>query len=99
MTEKNNDQENNIPAVQKWIAILWPSFLVAGIETIVFFTLFDPQNVFAEYEVSRIGAYSIGFLLFWVFAILPSILTMYFARPCRPCSPCADQDSQVSGTK
>lgn len=96
MTEKNNDQKNNIPAVQKWIAILWPSFLVAGIETIVFFTLFDPQYVFAEYEVSRTGAYSIGFLLFWAFAILPSILTMYFARPCRPC---ADEHAQVSGTK
>ena len=96
MDEKNNNQDNNIPAVQKWIAILWPSFLVGGIETIVFFTLFDPQYVFAEYEISRTGAYSVGFILFWVFAILPSILTMYFARPCRPCN---DHGDQVSSTK
>ena len=82
--ESNQDQE--IPTVQKWIAVLWPSFLVAGVETIVFFTLFDPQYVFAEYDISRTGAYSVGFFLFWGFAMLPCILTMYFARPCKPCA-------------
>jgi hypothetical protein len=63
---------------------LWPSFLVASVETIVFFTLFDPQFAFADYEVSRTGSYTVGFFLFWAFAILPSMLTMYFAKPCRP---------------
>lgn len=97
--QNDNNQEKNIPAVQKWIAILWPSFLVGGIETIVFFTLFDPQYVFAEYEISRTGAYSVGFLLFWIFAVLPSMLTMYFAKPCKPCQPTANQDGQVSSTE
>ncbi len=80
----NNAQANKggIPTIQKFIAILWPSFLGAGIQTIIFFTLFDPLNVFTEYEVSRLGAYSIGFFLFWGFAIIPCILTMYFAKPC-----------------
>lgn len=86
MDDQNTNSENNkIPAAQKWIAILWPSFLVASIETVVFFTLFDPQFVFGEYDITRTGAYTVGFFLFWVFAILPSILTLYFAKPCRPC--------------
>ena len=78
--------QDDIPTIQKVIAVLWPSFLVAGLETIVFFTLFDPQYVFTEYDVGRVGAYSIGFFLFWGFAALPCILTMYFARPCKPCA-------------
>lgn len=87
MAEDNEmNQENSIPTIQKWIAVLWPSFLVAGLETVVFFTLFDPQNVFAEYDISRTGAYSVGFFLFWGFTILPCIFTMYFAQPCRPCA-------------
>lgn len=87
MDDQNTKTEKNkIPTVQKWIAILWPSFLVASVETIVFFTLFDPHFVFAEYEISRTGAYSLGFFLFWVFAILPSMLTLYFVKPCKPCT-------------
>ncbi len=91
MTEEKNLSASNIPKVQKFVAILWPSFLVAGLETIVFFTLFDPQYIFIEYNVSRMGAYSIGFFLFWVFAILPCILTMYFAKPCKPCAVYRDE--------
>lgn len=91
MTENDTDTPNDIPTVQKVIAILWPAFLVAGVETIVFFTLFDPLFVFYEYNVTRLGAYSIGFFLFWGFAILPSILTMYFARPCKPCATYKDE--------
>lgn len=88
MVEDKSLKSQNIPVTQKVIAILWPSFVVAGIETIVFFTLFDPENVFIDYNISRLGAYSVGFFLFWIFAILPCMLTMYFARPCKPCVPC-----------
>lgn len=91
MTENFHQTKSDIPLIQKFIAVLWPSFLVAGLETILFFTLFDPQNVFIDYEVSRLGAYSIGFLLFWAFAILPCVLTMYFARPCKPCAGFKDE--------
>ena len=86
MNDDNTQKDNDIPLIQKVIAVLWPSFLVAGVETIVFFTLFDPVYVFAEYDISRVGAYSVGFFLFWGFAALPCILTMYFARPCKPCA-------------
>ena len=86
MTENDTQSNDKIPTMQKVIAVLWPSFLVAGVETIVFFTLFDPLFVLQEYNISRVGAYSIGFFLFWGFAMLPCILTMYFNRPCKPCA-------------
>lgn len=82
MADSKSLQPSDIPTIQKFIAVLWPSFLVAGVETIVFFTIFDPQHVFFEYDVSRTGAYSIGFFLFWGFSIIPGILTLYFAKPC-----------------
>ena len=86
MTETTENTTGSTPTSQKIIAVLWPSFLVGGLETIVFFTLFDPTYVFTEYDVTRTTAYSVGFFLFWGFAALPSALTLYFAKPCKPCS-------------
>ncbi|MDJ0834680.1 MAG: hypothetical protein QNJ69_14235 [Gammaproteobacteria bacterium] len=91
MGENQVISTEDTPTIQKVIAVMWPSFLVAGMETIVFFTLFDPQYVFMDYDVTRTGAYSIGFFLFWGFAILPCVLTMYFARPCKPCAVYKDE--------
>lgn len=91
MADKQTNANSDIPTIQKFIAVLWPSFLVAGLETIVFFTLFDPLDVFTEYDVTRTGAYSIGFFLFWGFSILPCVLTMYFAKPCKPCAGYKDE--------
>ena len=48
MGENKTLKNSEIPTIQKVIAVLWPSFLVAGIETIVFFTIFDPLNVFID---------------------------------------------------
>lgn len=91
MTDKNKNEKADIPTIQKFIAVLWPSFLVAGLETIFFFTIFDPLNVFIDYDVTRLGAYSIGFFMFWAFAILPCVLTLYFAKPCKPCATYKDE--------
>lgn len=75
----------NIPVIQKVIAVLWPSFLTAGIATILFFTAFDPQLLMtvAGYEpISRLGGYTIGFFLFWILTASTCVLTCYFQRPC-----------------
>jgi hypothetical protein len=66
-----------------WVAVLWPSFLVAGIATIVCFTAFDPVELIAtggELSISRLGAYSLGFFVFWFFTALSSFFTLYFLR-------------------
>ena len=74
----------SIPRVQLISAVLWPSFLLAGVATAVFFTLLDPVRLF-EYEgeapLSRMAAYSLGFFLFWLLCAASSAATAYFMRP------------------
>lgn len=84
MIQPRDDRRKPIPKVQKMVAILWPSFLVSGVETIIFFTFFDPNIILYDYNITRLGAYSVGFLIFWFFAILPCVLTMFFIKPCKP---------------
>lgn len=50
--------------------VAWVSFVAASVATMVFFAMFDPEDL-AEIttfpiEYSRTGGYSIGFLLFWL---------------------------------
>ena len=71
-----------IPVVQRVVAILWPSFITAGIATILFNTAFDPEVLFVDYDISRLGAYSISFFLFWIFGALTALATCFFLRPC-----------------
>lgn len=78
-------EAQNIPKRQKIIAVLWPSFLTAGVATILFFTAFDPQLLMAVagYEqISRLGSYTIGFFLFWFLTSSTCVLTCYFQQPC-----------------
>lgn len=72
-------------SAQRIISILWPSFLTAGVATILFFTAFDPQLIVAVSgygEISRLGGYSIGFFLFWLLTSISCLLTCFFQRPC-----------------
>ena len=76
---------NDTPMIQKIIAVLWPSFLTAGLATILFFVAFDPQlivSVSGYGEISRLGGYTIGFFLFWILTASSCALTCYFQRPC-----------------
>lgn len=62
------------------IWILWPSFVVGGIAEMVFFTLFDPQElrIFGvQLEFSRLAVYSVGFFLFWLVAACSSAFTCF----------------------
>lgn len=73
-----------IPRVQLISAILWPSFLLAGMATTVFFTFLDPVRIFdyeGEAPLSRIAAYSLGFFLFWLLCAASSAASAYFLRP------------------
>jgi cytosine/uracil/thiamine/allantoin permease len=73
------------PKIQRVIAILWPSFLMAGAATVLFFTAFDPHALLMDTrfaDLSRLGAYTIGFFLFWCLTAASCLLTCYFQRPC-----------------
>ena len=65
------------------ILILWPSFIVGGIGEVIFFTVFDPRELYLFGEVaqlSRMAVYSIGFFLCWAFAAASSALTVFLVR-------------------
>lgn len=83
--EQNSASHNTSPKIQRVIAILWPSFLTAGVATMFFFTVFDPEiilldTVFAN--ASRLGTYTAGFFAFWVLTASSCALTCYFQKPC-----------------
>lgn len=80
----------SVSKTQQIIAVLWPSFLTAGLATALFFTAFDPQELLSDTrfaDVSRLGAYSVGFFLFWLLTASSCILTCYFSRPCETRQP------------
>ena len=82
--------ESGVPLIQRVTAIAWPSFLVAGVATVVFFTLFDPLQLDSPVAApvhGRLGGYSIGFFAFWALGALSSALTVYFLKPCPPTLP------------
>lgn len=71
-----------IPLIQRVVAILWPAFLTAGLATVLFTTAFDPAVIFYDYDISRLGFYTIIFFLFWFFGVLTAATTCFFLRPC-----------------
>ena len=49
--------------MRNWMVILWPSFIVGGIGEVLFFTVFDPKELYFFGEptgLSRHAVYSIG---------------------------------------
>lgn len=75
---------SQVPRVQKFSAILWPSFVLAGTATVVFFTFLDPLMLFeceGEPPLTRIAAYSLGFLAFWLLCAASSVSSAYFLEP------------------
>ncbi len=73
-----------LPLVQRLVSVLWPSFLVAGLGTVVLFTALDPREIgqCLGHQVDRLGAYTVGFFALWALTALSSALTCYFRRPC-----------------
>ena len=68
---------------QRLMWILWPGFLMAIPAVGIVFTLVDPADLHAfgrPLEVSRLGAYTAGFLLFWVLGSACSALTCLLQR-------------------
>ena len=72
--------------MKKAMWILWPSFVIAGMAEVVFFTVIDPQELYLLGEpvtMGRLATYSIGFLLFWGLAAASSAFTCFLQRSSR----------------
>ncbi|WP_243039007.1 hypothetical protein [Dyella sedimenti] len=68
-------------------AILWPSFFVAGVVTMVFFAYVDPVALrditFPSLKLGRELGYSLGFFLIWLATLSSSLFTWILLRPGR----------------
>jgi hypothetical protein len=65
------------------MVILWPSFVIAGFAEGVFFSLFDPRELrfFGNpIALSHLGAYTMGFVGFWLIGALSSAFTCLLQR-------------------
>ncbi|MCP4766258.1 MAG: hypothetical protein GY875_08290 [Gammaproteobacteria bacterium] len=72
---------DKIPTSQQAISVLWPSFLTAIVASGVFFSAFNPLDLVPfnlDIDISPLAAYSIGFFIFWMLAIVSSLGTLYF---------------------
>ena len=70
-------------ALTRWLWIVWPAFLIAGIAETAFFALFDPFELhlsLAPHDVSREAIYTVGFIGFWAVGIASSALTVLLGR-------------------
>ncbi|HUK04056.1 MAG TPA: hypothetical protein VLV90_03115 [Burkholderiales bacterium] len=73
------------------ILVLWPSFIVGGIGEVLFFTVFDPKELYLFGEassLSRLAVYSIGFFLCWAFAAASSAFTCFLNRSAEEVNRC-----------
>jgi hypothetical protein len=62
----------------KWMTIVWPAFLMAGVLEILVFAMFDPNDLHwlgRPLEFSRQGVYTVAFFAFWLVTLVTSGLT------------------------
>lgn len=60
------------------MATLWPSFIMAGVSSILLFSLVDPEAFILHRnstELSNIVIYSTAFFIFWLLGAISSGLT------------------------
>lgn len=64
--------------------VVWISFLVAAVGTMVFFAFFDPVELFAlldpDLDISRDAGYAAGFFFFWALSAACAGLTAWLVR-------------------
>ncbi len=85
-TEIQSGDNQKVGVCQSISAVLWPSFIMAGIANTIFFTFFDPSEL-AEcrggQSLSMTAIYSLGFFAFWALTAASSFATQYFLKPCK----------------
>ena len=58
--------------------VIWVSFLMASLQCVLFFALFDPQDLgllsSLNLDFSRMQGYALGFVFFWLFTFLAGFI-------------------------
>lgn len=81
------------------LAILWPSFIAAGIGIGVIFTLVDPLElvVLGEHmRASRSAIYSLGFFVLWAITAVAAAMSAFLLTGKQPRDETPSEESVVS---
>ncbi|MGB5163848.1 MAG: hypothetical protein WBN09_06505 [Woeseiaceae bacterium] len=69
---------------QSVAVVIWISFLVAALGTMLFFAVFDPAALATaiddNLEVNREAGYAIGFFFFWILSAASAAVTAWLVR-------------------
>ncbi|MDF0606343.1 hypothetical protein HZU77_011875 [Neisseriaceae bacterium TC5R-5] len=72
--------------MKKSILLFWPSFIIAALATVVFFSIFDPAELSLHGQTlfhDNITAYSTFLLISWVFGALNTSIVLLLSRNAR----------------
>ncbi|MBR7798851.1 hypothetical protein [Undibacterium fentianense] len=86
MEQNSEVQHEKISVRSMLMVVLWPAFLMACVGTGVFFSLVDPMELIVldeKLQVHMLGAYTIGFLMFWALGVISSWLTALLLQKIR----------------
>jgi len=85
MNDPDNPVRPRLLPVQRLGAVLWPSFFLAAVGSVLFFAFVDPLELqrisFPGHAISREFGYSVGFLLAWLGAFLACGTTALLLNP------------------
>jgi hypothetical protein len=84
--ENRIKKEERFSLGMKLMVVLWPGFLMACVATGIFFSLVDPMELIIldeKVQVHMLGAYTIGFLMFWALGCLSSWITTFLLQKIR----------------
>ena len=79
------DAPAHLPLAARVGAVLWPSFFAAGVATMVFFAVVDPDELatitWPTLHVNREVGYTLGFFMFWLCTLGSSLFTALLLKP------------------
>lgn len=64
--------------------VVWISFLIAAVGTMLFFAIFDPVELSGtldmDLQIGREAGYALGFFFFWILSAACSAITAWLVR-------------------
>jgi hypothetical protein len=66
----------------KWMWVIWPSFLMAGVLEVLVFAVVDPSELAMAHEPMQWSVraiYSVSFFTFWLATFCSSIVTAWLS--------------------
>lgn len=69
---------------KRWMWIVWPAFLAAGVLEVLVFAAFDPQDMQwlgQGVAWSRTGIYTLAFFAFWAVMLAACYVTVLLSMP------------------